>query len=60
MDDDGNSDELSLVLLGHVSISRIMEKALNLEADKSELYIYIYTHTHTYMYAYAAAAAKSL
>ena len=65
MDDDGNSNALLLMLLEHLSISRIMEKALNLEADKSELYMYTQTHrhtdTHTHIYvSYASAAAKSL
>ena len=42
-DDDGNNNALhAFMLLEHLSISRIMEKALNFEADKSEPYIYIY------------------
>lgn len=40
-DDDGNNNALhAFTLLERSSISRIMEKALNFEADKSEPYIY--------------------
>lgn len=40
-DDDGNNNALhAFTLLEHSSISRIMEKALNFETDKSEPYIY--------------------